>query len=186
MEVWKDITGYEGLYQVSNLGRVRSLIRNKVLKPANHVTINGYQKVSLYKNNKLKTMQVHRLVAEAFILDKTNFKSMPDEDRSMINLDALQVNHKDENKQNNCVNNLEWCTQKYNTNYGTKQDRESKIKTKYHVLQYDLDGNLIRKWENLREIVLNTDYNKSNIMYCCQKKYKTAYGYKWEYLVCSR
>ena len=66
-------------------------------------------------------------------------------------------------------------------NYGTKQDRESQIKTKYHVLQYDLQGNLIKKWFNLREITLNTNYNKTTIMYCCQGKLKTAYGYIWEY-----
>ena len=164
MEIWKDIKGYEGLYQVSDLGNVKSLKNNKILKPS----LGEYKKVILYKNKKTKTCAIHRLVAETFL---DNPEKKP------------QVNHKDENKHNNNVNNLEWCTHQENMNYGTKQDRESKVKTKHHVLQYDLNGNLIKKWNNLREIILNTQYKKSNIMYCCQNKYKTAYGYKWEYLL---
>lgn len=162
-EIWKDIKGYEGLYQVSNLGRVKSFFkRGKIL----NLLTGEYKRVVLYKNKQGKTCYVHRLVAEAFIDNPLNLK---------------QVNHIDENKYNNIVNNLEWCTHKENMNHGTKQDRESKVKTKYKVLQYDLEGNLIKEWNNLREIVMNTDYDKSNIMYCCQGKYKTAYGFKWVY-----
>lgn len=172
-EIWKDIKDYEGLYQISNLGRVKSLMgwnfgkndyekREKVLKPSK----GEYEKVVLFKNGKNKTYAVHRLVAKTFI---PNLDNKP------------QVNHKDENKQNNCVDNLEWCTHKENMNYGTKQDRESRIKTKYNVLQYDLNDNLIKVWFNLREITLNTNYKKSNIMSCCNHKSKTAYGYKWKY-----
>lgn len=160
MEIWKDIKDYEGLYWVSNLGRVKS--KRKILKP-----INGeYLKVGLSKNGKQKTFTIHRLVAQEFV---NNPKNKP------------QVNHKDENKHNNNSNNLEWVTFQENMNYGTKQDRESIIKTKYNVLQYDLEGNLIKKWFNLREIIQNTDYKKSNIQYCCLGKYKTAYGYIWKY-----
>ena len=160
MEVWKDIKGYEGLYWVSNLGRVKS--KRKILKP-----INGeYLKVGLSKNGKQKTFTIHRLVAQEFVNNPKN---------------KSQVNHKDENKHNNNSNNLEWVTFQENMNYGTKQDRESIIKTKYNVLQYDLEGNLIKKWFNLREIIQNTDYKKSNIQYCCLGKYKTAYGYIWKY-----
>lgn len=159
MEIWKDINGYEGLYEVSNLGRVKS--KRKILKP-----INGeYLKVGLSKNGVQKTLYIHRLVAETF-LGKSN----------------LQVNHKDENKHNNYVDNLEWISFKENMNYGTKQDRESKAKTKYHINQYDKEGNLIKQWFNLREVVLKTKYKKENIRYCCIGKYKYAYGYKWEYV----
>lgn len=157
-EMWKDIKGYEELYWVSNLGRVKS--KRKILKPIN----SEYLKVGLSKNGIQTTKYIHRLVAETF-LGKSD----------------LQVNHKDENKHNNCVDNLEWITFKENMNYGTKQDRESLIKTKYNVLQYDLDGNLIKKWFNLREIIQNTNYKKSNIQYCCLGKNKTAYGYIWKY-----
>lgn len=159
-ETWKNVRGYEGLYQISDLGRVKSL--KKILKPSN----SEYKRVNLYKNGKIKTYYIHRLVAEAFIPNPEN---------------KPQINHKDENKYNNNVNNLEWCTHKENMNHGTKQDRESLAKTKYNVLQYDLDGNLIKRWFNLREIILNTNYKKANIMYCCKHKYRTAYGYRWEY-----
>ena len=159
-EIWKDIKNFEGLYQVSNLGRVKS--KRKILKP-----IKGeYFKVVLCKNKIRYTKYIHRLVAETFIFNNNN---------------KLQVNHKDENKLNNNVNNLEWITFKENMNYGTKQDRESKVKTKYHVLQYDLDGSFIKEWFNLREIEKNTEFKKQNIRNCCVKKNKTAYGFKWEY-----
>ena len=119
-EEWRDIKGYEGLYQVSNLGRVKSLIRGTgnqfrfskvevILKP--HLTKKGYFRLSLSKNNKRKSFQVHRLVAEAFIPNPNNYP---------------QVNHKDENKTNNCVDNLEWCTNKYNCNYGNHGEKISK------------------------------------------------------------
>ena len=158
-EIWKDIPEYEGLYQVSNLGRVKS--KKKILKP-----IKGeYLKVGLSKNGVQTTKYIHRLVAETF-LGKCN----------------LQVNHKDENKYNNHLDNLEWVTFKENMNYGTKQDRESIIKTKYNVLQYELNGKLIKKWFNLREITQKTNYKKSNIQSCCTGKSKSAYGYIWKYI----
>lgn len=119
-EIWKDIEGYEGLYQISNLGRVKSLekyvntaIKNntkvkrkeQILKQYNK---NGYLQVTLTHNNKRKYFGVHRLVANAFIPNLNNYP---------------QVNHKDENTLNNCVDNLEWCTAKYNCNYGTRNSR---------------------------------------------------------------
>lgn len=106
-EIWKDVKGYEGKYQISNLGRVKSLnyARRKqvrILRPGIQKKT-GYISVSLLKEGKQKTKTIHRLVAEAFIPNPKNLK---------------QINHKDENKQNNCVNNLEWCSAKYNSNYG--------------------------------------------------------------------
>ena len=123
IEEWRDIKGYEGIYQVSNLGNVCSLDRvikhypkdyfqeGKVLSPA--LSRNGYPMVILVNHNKRKTRNVHRLVAEAFIPNPNNLP---------------QVNHKDENKTNNCVDNLEWCTQKYNLNYGTRNIKISKAR----------------------------------------------------------
>ena len=112
-EIWKDIPGYEGKYEVSNLGNVRSLNYNrsgepKLLKQGN---VNGYKVVILYKDGKKKTCNVHRLVAMTFI---------PNPDNLPI------VNHKDEDKSNNNVNNLEWCTYKYNNTYGTARERAGK------------------------------------------------------------
>ena len=115
MEIWKDIEGYEGFYQVSNYGRVKSLNYNRTGKAKElKQSINlGYKYVILYKDNKRKKFLVHRLVAQAFVPNPNEY---------------LEVNHIDENKANNCVWNLEWCTRLYNNNYGTINERISKAK----------------------------------------------------------
>lgn len=108
-EIWRDCKGYEGKYQVSNLGRVWSIKRQNYLTP--HIHTKGYLQVTMMaKNGKMKQEYVHRLVALAFI---------PNPDK------LPQVNHKDENKQNNHVDNLEWCTCKENINYGTRTERRA-------------------------------------------------------------
>ena len=113
-EIWKDINGYEGLYQISNLGSVKSLKDNhgNYTEEIRNGTPNnkGYLIIDLYKNGKRKHYSIHRLVAQAFI---------PNPDNLPI------VNHKDENKENNNVDNLEWCTYEYNNNYGTINKRHS-------------------------------------------------------------
>ena len=121
MEEWREIEGYEGLYQVSNLGRVKSLknhkgtYREKILKPTSDKL--KYERVALYKNGKQKRFQIHRLVATAFILNPNNLPC---------------VNHIDENPSNNHVSNLEWCTYEYNINYGSRNKKVSeKMKGKY-------------------------------------------------------
>lgn len=102
-EIWKDIEGYEGLYQVSNLGRFKSVFRYfKILKCTKYK--DGYVRVDLYKNGKVKRYLAHRLVAQTFIPNPQN---------------KPQVNHIDENKENNCIENLEWCTRSENMNHGT-------------------------------------------------------------------
>ena len=106
-EIWVDIKGYEGQYQVSNTGYVKSIKRNRILKTTN---VKGYLQISLSDHGNIKKRLVHRLVAEAFI----------------PNLDDLPyVNHKDENTMNNSVENLEWCTLMYNANYGSRNSRIS-------------------------------------------------------------
>lgn len=108
-EEWRDIKGYEGLYQVSSLGRVKTLNyrkhgREKILKPIIH-KYTGYCVIGLTKENKQKQYKIHRLVAEAFLNNPNNYPV---------------INHKDEDKTNNNINNLEWCSQAYNINYGTR------------------------------------------------------------------
>ena len=123
MEEWRDIKGYEGLYQVSNLGRVKSLARktnNQYGKKERLMTQkldkDGYKRVGLNKNGKQIYYGVHRLVAQAFISNPNNYP---------------QINHKDEDKSNNKVDNLEWCDGKYNQNYGTINERRTqKLKKK--------------------------------------------------------
>lgn len=99
------------------------------------------------------------------------------------NKGLVNLNHKDENKRNNDVRNLEWCTKLYNCNYGKRNEKMSKAKSKYKIVQKDKKGNIIKIWENIWELEHNTKYKKQNIRYCCQNKWKYAYDYKWEYLV---
>ena len=146
-EEFRDIVGYEGKYQVSNYGRVKSLERKVYRNNKTNIKFTKYREkillqvqkgikqnqkyytVAIYNQGKRRDKKVHILVAEVF-LDKNDFKSMLDEDRKLINLKKLQVNHKDENSSNNFVENLEWCTHKYNCNYGTRIERIRKTKLK--------------------------------------------------------
>jgi hypothetical protein len=140
--------------------------------------------VTLYGNNHEQHVLVHRLVAEAFLPDKSNFKSMPYEDRSLVDLGKLEVNHKDENKENNRVDNLEWCTRAYNNNYGNQSKngrRKSSNKRMKKVSQFDKDGNFIKTYNGIRLAEEQTGINNRNICACCQGKTKTTGGYKWEY-----
>lgn len=106
IEIWKDVKGYEGKYKISNNGSVLSSLTNKILKPFK--TKGGYLAITLCNNGSLKKQYIHRLVAVNFLNNKNKFN---------------EVNHKDENKSNNSVDNLEWCDRKYNENYGTKRER---------------------------------------------------------------
>ena len=160
MEVWKEIKGYEGLYQVSNLGRVRS--RNGLI----HLNTNnyGYKHVTLSKSNIQKTALVHRLVAEAFI---ENPFELP------------QINHKDGNKNNNAVINLEWTTQKDNNRHAIKTN----LRKAKRILLVDSENNIVKEFNNRMEIndFLGRQVCQDSITRCCNGKRKTAYGYVWRY-----
>lgn len=168
-EIWKDIEGFEGLYQVSNMGRVKSLRRNIILK--SQIARSGYKRIQLYNNKGYKHFQIHRLVATAFISNPDNLP---------------QVNHKDENKANNCVDNLEWCTPEYNHNYGTINIRISqkqlnhKNKSKI-VLQYSLDGTFIKEWKSTMDVERNLGFAHTHISECCRGEQAYGYGYLWKY-----
>lgn len=170
-EIWKDIEGYEGLYQVSNLGRVKSLYRRmydinnkkivyykreKILKPFNN---KKYKMVRLVKNKKSNYVYVHRLVCNAF-------KNLS------LNDKKTKVNHIDEKRNNNNVENLEICSQKYNVRYSIKKNKIAQIK----------DNKIIKVWNYLYLIEEELGFNKSNICMCCRGKKKTAYGYIWRYV----
>ena len=171
-EVWKSVKGYEGLYKVSNLGRVKSIPRPKttggILKPFKRAK---YLSVDLRKINKRKTFQVHRMVAEAFIPNPNNLE---------------QVNHKDGNKLNNVVDNLEWCTCSENVKHAYKNQlmkarKGIKNTRSKKVYQYDLNANLIKVWDSLGDIQRALKVEKSAIAGVCRKERKTAYGYIWRY-----
>ena len=190
-EIWKDIEGYDGFYQISNYGRVKSVERTitymttnqsgiefetskycpeKILKTA---SLRGYQIVSLRRNSKSKTYQVHRLVAEYFIPNPNNYPT---------------VNHKDENKANNRVDNLEWCTVEYNSNYGTRNQRiAEKLKENENfyipILCYDLNNNFIKRYNSAEEAAQELGISGSGITACCRmySGRTSAGGFKWKY-----
>ena len=181
MEIWKSIDNFE-LYEVSNLGRVRSkkikrsrsltqppTINYKILKP--HLEKRGYYTVIITNNYYILKVLVHRLVAKAFIDNPDNLPS---------------VNHINENKLDNRVENLEWCTNEYNSNYGTRNERigntaKRNMKQCKVTDQYSLDGTFIRRWDSLEQIYRQLGYNKSNISNCCSGKYKKAYNCIWKH-----
>ena len=185
-EIWKDVVGYEGLYQVSNLGNVKSLPRciewkgsirhqpERLLKPANNGK--GYLRVCLCKNGKEKHCRVHRLVASAFIYNPNNLP---------------EVNHIDENKTNNCVDNLEWCDHEYNINYGTHNQRIAEAnkngKRSIPVDMLNKQGDVIGEFPSTMEAerwLRANDHPKAvqiHITECCRGKRNIAYGFKWQY-----
>ncbi len=152
-EIWKDIKGYEGLYQVSNLGRVKSLNykhtgKSKIRKTSKDRY--GYDQIILNKNSKSKSYKIHRLVAQAFIPNHNNYPS---------------INHKDENKSNNYVENLEWCTVAYNNSYGSRVDMHSKKV---------ICMNTGEIFSGTREAQEKTGVDHGGISRCCRKIYKTS------------
>ena len=189
MEIFKDIEGYEGSYQVSNEGRVKSLKfgKERVLRPT--VDEYGYLRVGLYIGRNKKTRRVHRLVAQAFIENPDNLP---------------EINHKDENKANNNVENLEWCTSKYNCNYGSYNQKLSeahkgkpnpwatKALTNRSDQSIPVDmlskqGEFLRNFPSESEAIRflrENGFPKAsfvNISKCCKSQRNTAYGHKWRY-----
>ena len=168
-EQWLDIPGYEGLYQISNFGRVKSFyFKNpRILKPHK---VKGYSNVELYKNKKKKQFYIHRLVMENFC--------------PIENMNVLDVNHKDEDKSNNHISNLEWMTHKDNLNYGSRaekarmkmQGKNSSRSKKVRCIAKDVI------YDALREAERQLGIPATNISKACKGKIKTAGGYHWEYV----
>ena len=190
MEVWRDVVGYEDLYEVSNMGRVRSKPRRLLVHRGRDTywidvggkvvsgqeRRHGYLSVCLYgrpsRNGRFTQKSIHRLVAEAFLQNPNNY---------------TEVNHKDENKKNNCVDNLEWCNHCYNSNFGTRNARlgatnTNNPKTSKAVAQYTMDGELVAVYPSLGEVKRH-GYWHGNVLKCIQGRagYSHAHGYIWRY-----
>ena len=179
-EEWRDIEGYKCLYQVSNMGKVKSLnykrtCKEKILKTGKNK--NGYLRVILCKNNKHKKFLVHRLVATAFI----------DNPENKPNIDHINT-IKDDNR----AENLRWCTQKENIYNPISRKRfldNSPIAGKFgkdhyrskKLLQFTKEGVFIREWDCAMDVKRDLGFNNSHISACCSGKRKTAYNYKWKY-----
>lgn len=161
-EKWQTIIGYEN-YQISNLGRVKSAKRGTIRKL--QTDKNGYKFIVLRKNNKHKLLLIHRLVATAFLPNPHNY---------------LFINHLDENKSNNSVENLQWCSFSYNINYGTRNQRiaESKYKP---VIKYSVNGEYLTEYKSIKHAADENGIKRSVISGCCRNIYKTGGGYKWGY-----
>lgn len=186
-EIWKDIEGFEGLYQVSNLGNVKSLnysCRGYAKNLTPKLNCKGYLWVILYNGSKTKCTLIHRLVGNAFLENPHNLPF---------------INHKDENPLNNCVDNLEWCTGSYNVLYSLSRHPERSAKYKHpnykrrnrksgkpykhtkQIAQYTKDGEIVATYANPLEASLRNGWRTSSLISCCEGKRKTAYGYCWQY-----
>lgn len=165
-EIWVDIKGYEGIYQVSNLGRVKNVQRNKIRKLN---SVNGYYQITLSKNGVKKNRMVHRLVLENFC--------------PVENMENLQVNHIDENGFNNCLTNLEWLTAKENVNYGTGIARRAYTQ-KIHNSRAKPIQNMEtgEEYISIRECSRITGIDKASLARVLNGTQHTAGGYHWEYI----
>ena len=178
-EEWKFISGYEGRYMVSNFGRIKTLNYHRsgkegFMKPFS--ARGGYLVIDLLDGNGKsgrKTHYVHRLVAEAFIPNPNNL---------------TEINHKNEDKTDNRVENLEWCDRSYNVNYGKRNQKAFETLTKTNtskkpkpVLQYSLDGDFIAEWPSACEVQRQLGFRNSSICLCCNGKCKQSHGFIWKY-----
>ena len=180
-EIWKDIKGFEGKYKVSNWGRVKSLVdnhgkfREKILSLSKNTW--GYLQVGLSKAGTRKGYTIHRLVLSTF--------------NPIDGIENLEINHIDEDKTNNRLENLEWCDRSYNNNYGTRNDRISEKltngKKSTPIVQLSIEGKYIRSYKNASDAERECGFNRCNINKCCNNKYSSEgnniyKGYRWMYL----
>ena len=175
IEIWKDIKDYEGYYQVSNFGKVKSLNRkiwngkgfyiSKEIILKSGITKKGYLHVVLCNEGKRKTCIIHRIVAKAFLLNSNNLP---------------EIDHLDNDGTNNYLNNLEWVTYSENRKRMYQRDkRKSAVMKK--VFQFDLNNNLITEYESSYEAERKTKIKNTNICKCCKNKRKSAGGFIWKY-----
>lgn len=162
-ENWLPVRGFEEAYLVSNLGNIWSLRRNKLLRVRK--STRGYGQVNLSLRGVMTTHRVHRLVATHFLPNPLNL---------------TEVNHLNENKLDNRVENLEWCTRSHNVNYGNRTEKQ-KAKVSIPVVQFSLNGTQIAVYPSVIQAARELKLSHSSISECCRGKRKTLGGYKWKY-----
>lgn len=176
MENWVDVKGWEGFYQVSNYGNVRSLSRTKTVKNGGVQEVKGrvltpqtdrfgYYRVCFTRDGKSVYKRVNRIVAQAFIPNPDNLP---------------QVNHKNECKTDNRVENLEWCDAKYNSNYGSRNKKVQEAQSVW-VIKLSFNNEILHFYRSAMEAERDTGISNSNINRCCKGKRKSAGGYIWKY-----
>ena len=163
--MWKNIKGYEGFYQISDEGQVKSLIGKEAKLISCTRLKSGYIDFGLCKDKKKYHHLAHRLVGIAFLNNPNNLP---------------EINHKDENKSNNNVDNLEWCTSKYNSNYGTGIARSAKAKEK-KTNQLTRDNKFIKSWVSQTVASNSLGIPRAHICSCCNGNRATTGGFKWEH-----
>ena len=163
-EEWRPIAGYEGIYEESNSGEVASLNYNKKTGVRRirkqKLTKDGYLEIALCKNNRMKHIRVHRLVAEAFVHNPCGYH---------------QINHKDENKTNNRFDNLEWCDAKYNINYGTGIKRRSESAS-IPVVKKTKEGAFVKRYKSVSDAAEDNGITTSGIVLVCNGDHVSASG----------
>ena len=160
-EIWKPIQGWETYYHVSNKGRVKNIKTGKLLKITKDSR--NYYRVRLHSDGMDKTIRIHRLVGIHFLSNPDNFE---------------EINHIDENKQNNRVDNLEWCSRKYNVNFGSRTVRQAQNVSK-PIVQSSIAGEVISRFPSISEAAKQTGFAVSSIGMCCRGHRKQACGFQW-------
>lgn len=176
-EIWRPVKGFEGLYEVSNYGRVKALYRewitgkNTRRYKQEHIMVHfdlgrGYVATNLTKNGKQKLTYIHRIVATSFL---------------PIEEGKIEVNHIDGVKSNNCLNNLEWCTPGENQKHAYRTGLKKKpFKPVKPVIQLTISGDVVKRWRSLKELH-SSGFDRSAVIRVAKGRQKTSYGFKWMY-----
>ena len=178
IEIWKDIKDYEGLYQVSNWGRVKNLKTKRIMR--GWKTKSGYRMICLCKEKRKEYFYIHRLVGESFLPNLDNKPQINHKIEGDIGKTINMVIFNEDGTVNKEKTTIEWVTAKENCNYGTHNEKSAMGRSK-KVFQFSLDGTFIKEWSSASEIERKLGFYQGGISMCCLGKCKSAYGFLWKY-----